>query len=106
MLNGILHQRLNREQGNGGVENRVIDLDLGAQFWTQPELLNFQIRPDYFQLLFDFDKSAIRTKKVPKYVGQIQDQPPGLGIASLDGSIERIQRIEKEVGIDLCLKRP
>jgi len=91
MLNGILHQRLNREQGNRGPQSGVIDLDFGSQLWTQPELLNFQVGPDYFQFFVDLDKCAIRAEKVAKHISQIQDQPPGLGIASLDGSIQRIE---------------
>ena len=70
MLNCILHQRLNREHGNSGMQGGIIDVDFSPQFWTEPEFLDFQIGPDNFQLLLDFDKCPIRAQKVTKHLRQ------------------------------------
>src|SRR5438876_9277653 len=63
MLNGILYQWLNRQHGNTGMQSGIVDGNLSLQFRTEPEFLNFQVSPDNFHLLLDFDKCAIRAAR-------------------------------------------
>ena len=104
MFHRVLHQRLHREQRNGGAQSRVIHIDLGPQLGAQPQLLDLQIRADNTQLFFDFDQRPIGPQQVTEHVGQIQHQTPGLGIAAVDGSIQRVERIKQEMRIDLRLQ--
>jgi hypothetical protein len=45
-------------------------------------------------------------KEIAEDIREVQNEASRFGVAARDGSVQRIQGIEKEMGIDLSLKCP
>src|SRR5712691_7694311 len=56
--------------------------------------------------LFHPDERPVRAQEIAVHIREIQHQPPRFTVIPRDGSIQRVERIEQEVGIDLGLQRP
>src|SRR5580704_8032275 len=94
MFYGVLHQRLNGQQRNGGSQNGFVDIQLGPQFRAQPQFLNLQVGANDLQLFFDLDERPIGAKEITKDIGQVQYQSSRFGVASIDRPVERVERVE------------
>ena len=76
------------------MQSRIVDVYLSLELRSKPQFFDFQIRPNNSQLFFDLDECAVGAKQIAKDIGQIQDEPPGLAVRSIDRTVQGVKRIE------------
>src|SRR6202522_2599282 len=105
VLDRILYQRLDGENGNQDVQTILVDADVGLQPGTQAQALDVQIGGNNLDFLGKRDQRLAGLQEVSKNFGQVQYRAACAGSLARNDAVERIQRIEQEMRIDLRLER-
>src|ERR1043166_4042064 len=105
VLDGVFDQWLNRENRNRNRERLRFNVDFNTQLFAQAETLDFQVRFHDVQLFLERQERLPGFEEIAENVRQIQNGfPCALGLARND-AVQRVQRIEQEMGMDLRLQR-
>ena len=106
VLDRVFHQRLQQHARDHGVQRRDFDFFHHPQFVaTETDHFNVEIVVDEFQFFPQGHKGIAAVEQATQDVGQLDDQLAGRVRIEAHQRGDRVQRIKKEMGIDLILQR-
>lgn len=104
VLDGILDQGLDAEDGDGVVTQFGRDVDDCGEAGAETGALDLEVGLDDGELFFEADGVLASGEEVTEYCAEAQDEAAGIGGLTGNAAVESIEGVEEEVGMDLGLE--